>query len=486
MEPVGEIIRRRRVEAGLSQQALAGEEFTASYVSMIEAGKRRPNEEALRLFARRLRCSADDLRPGGDPAVAELELAYAKLAKANGEPAAARTRLEELLTQPLLPLRIRHEALIVLAEVCERVSDHDASVRALRQVWGASVQGRSAVPVAEISNKLCWAYMMTGDFAEAVRVGELGLQASAEAGLQHTLEHLKQMGTLMAAHLHVGNPTVARAMADDLIRTAQEARSAFGQGAAYWNSAIVAEAAGHVDEAARLAQRALALLTEQGETGPERNAMALTYTFAELVMLADPGRAPEAARLLDQSLPGLRDVGGDWELGIWLNARAIAHHLTGNSLAAEQLARQALDRFTAEQQLEVANTLITLGDALVGEGDRDEGIARYHEAVGHLPQVMPAWKRAHTARAIAYRMSLAGCPDEAGRLLELALDAYGTLDRRDHADVAFGRRPAVAANAVAANAVAADAVAANAVPHRVSAADRRPASSRASGGQARA
>lgn len=54
METLGQRIRRLRVQAGLSQQQLAGGELTRAFICMIERGRARPSLDSLRLIAGRL------------------------------------------------------------------------------------------------------------------------------------------------------------------------------------------------------------------------------------------------------------------------------------------------------------------------------------------------------------------------------------------------------------------------------------------------
>lgn len=63
-EPIGERIRRLRITAGLSQNALGGEGVSSSYISLIESGKREPSRDALALIATRLGVPMDDLLDG--------------------------------------------------------------------------------------------------------------------------------------------------------------------------------------------------------------------------------------------------------------------------------------------------------------------------------------------------------------------------------------------------------------------------------------
>jgi len=76
---VGERIRQRRLELGLSQRQLAGPGVTYAYISRIEANARTPSVTALRKLAAKLDVSVHWLETGQpDPAdeLARLVLDY--------------------------------------------------------------------------------------------------------------------------------------------------------------------------------------------------------------------------------------------------------------------------------------------------------------------------------------------------------------------------------------------------------------------------
>jgi tetratricopeptide (TPR) repeat protein/DNA-binding XRE family transcriptional regulator len=445
MGAVGELVRRYRVRAGLSQSDLAGEEFSASYVSLIESGKRQPSDEALTSFAKRLGCTVEDLRTGpvDEGVPVELELAYVRLTLANGEPAAARSRLETLLTRSDVSLAHRHEAVLLLAEAHEKSGDIEGAIRVLKPVYDLCLQGRSQLPVAGVANTLCWYCMTVGDFQSAVRIGEQGLAASVGTGLGGTADHLKLLATLMTVHLELGDAAVALALAEELLKASEQTGSTFAEAAAYWNAAIVAESRGRLQEALRLSQRALGLM---GEEGTSRNLATLEYSAAELILRADPDRAWYAASILDRSRESVKDLGSPTDVAVWESVRAMAHLLTGDARAAEQLARRAvLHLQDAGELLQVAQAVITLGDALVAQGRQDEGLSSYREALNALGDGQSGWRAAVLYRSIGYRLSLAADAVAAAQCLDLALEARGVTVQNAAADVAFGRRrPALA------------------------------------------
>lgn len=439
MAEIGELIRRYRQQAGLSQSELAGEAFSASYVSLIEAGKRQPSDDALAVFARRLGRSVDELATEPDHGVqVDLELAYARLALANGEPAAARERLQLLLGRDV-SRQVTHEATVLLADACEKLGDLDSAIRVLRPLYELCLEGRSTVPVSQVAMSLSQYHHDSGDFHAAIRVGETGLQASVEGGLSHTTDHLMLHAAIVMSYLAVGDATLAAAVADELVSLAEAVDSPFGQAAGFWNAAIVAESRGRTGEALHLAQRALGLMSELGSS---RNLVRLQCTVAWLILYGEPDRASEAAAILDRVSPRLGELGTPAERGYWESNRSIAHLVVGEASRAEHVARRAvLHLRDSGDDAEAAQALITLGDALVANGRRDGALASYRQAAELLVECTPKWKAASLFRSVAHRLSLAGDADGAVELLVSALDAAGVRAETASADVAFGRRP---------------------------------------------
>lgn len=81
---IGERLRGRRTEVGLSQRKLASQGVTAAYISRIEAGERLPSVRTLRKVGVKLGVSAHWLETGELDAA--LELAQIVLASEEGKP----------------------------------------------------------------------------------------------------------------------------------------------------------------------------------------------------------------------------------------------------------------------------------------------------------------------------------------------------------------------------------------------------------------
>ena len=73
---VGARIKKRRLDVGLTQTELGEPELTSAYISLIEAGHRRPSPDALAYIADRLEVTVEELTSGRPPGFeVELELA---------------------------------------------------------------------------------------------------------------------------------------------------------------------------------------------------------------------------------------------------------------------------------------------------------------------------------------------------------------------------------------------------------------------------
>ncbi|HEY2508241.1 MAG TPA: helix-turn-helix transcriptional regulator, partial [Streptosporangiaceae bacterium] len=108
---LGQRLRALRVERGLSQADLAGDLVSASYVSLIESGRRSPERAVLDGLAGRLGCSATYLETGVVPEEINeqrLRLEFAEMALANGAVDEAHERFSELAQ--LASTELRHAA----------------------------------------------------------------------------------------------------------------------------------------------------------------------------------------------------------------------------------------------------------------------------------------------------------------------------------------------------------------------------------------
>lgn len=419
----GERLRELRRAAGVSQVELAGDQLSPSYISLLEAGKRQASSDVVQLLAERLHCTVGDLV---DPVTreqaqrAELEIAYAKLAMANGEYADARTRLTDLLPTIVTDRRLNDEVRLLLGLAHYRAGDYQEAVAITLPLYERCMARASHLPLTTVGLRLTRFYMDAGDLQAAIRYGEAAVRAMAEQGLEDTDEYLRASATLMLAYHLIGDFTHASAWAAGLIERAERLGSPEGQAALYWNAAMVREAQGHLTEALQLSERALGLLSEQNAS---RDLGVLYTTCAYFLLQVDPQRADEAVTLLDRALPILKDFAATADLGTWEGIRAMAALARGAVVEAEDFARRAVVTLAGEVRTELAQAHMSLGDALTLQERHAEAQDAYRlaeQALGAVPQsraTAPIW------RELAERLVRAERPEGAVRAFRQALDA---------------------------------------------------------------
>jgi tetratricopeptide (TPR) repeat protein len=418
-------LRELRRVAGISQVELAGDQLSPSYISLLEAGKRHPSDEVIQLLAERLRCSVEDLANPVTREQAEriqLEIAYAKLAMANGEAEDARRRLEAVLPSVPTDKEAGDDVRFLLAEAYWRAGEHRAAIESLLPVYEHCVARASHLPLTTVALRLTRCYLEAGDLQAAIRHGESALQVMAEQGLEHTDEYLRAAATLVAAYYEAGDLAHATVWVSGMIERAEQRGSTPGQAALYWNAAVVAEAQGRLSDAVHLSQRALALMSEQNSS---RDLGVLYTTCAYFLLEVDPGRAGRAVGLLERALPLLKDFASAADLGAWEATRALAALAQDEPVAAEDFARQAVVTLAETPQPEAAQARLSLGDALAVQGRHDEAAASYLAASAVLEQCPPVRKVAVIWREVADRLAGSGQEEAALVAYRRALDSVG-------------------------------------------------------------
>ena len=178
-EPFGARLRSLRRARGLRQQDLAGGEYSAAYISMLESGRTRASMKALEHISAKLGVTVAELL-GGMP-----------------QPNGAEARLE--VARTLLAAEESDRALQVLAELGESQLTPRQYVGRLRLVGRAHIQlrdPRSALPVLERALKLA---VELGDKAEVAHIrNQIGLCCYYHFAYQEAIQH--HLACLEAVH----------------------------------------------------------------------------------------------------------------------------------------------------------------------------------------------------------------------------------------------------------------------------------------------
>jgi len=429
MSTFGERLKQLRLSSGLSQGELAGSDLSASYISLLESGKRTPSSEVVNLLAARLGCSNTRLvegRPSDRDRLTALELAYAKLAIEHGESSDAKNRLERLLTDDGVPLDARDEATGLLATALERLGEHAAAIRVLQPLFARALQRQSAVPVILVAQVLCRAHLDSGDLNRAAQVGESALSVARDQGLVGATEYFRLAATVMSAYIEMGDYVHARTWADTFIDEATAAGEMAGQAVLYWNSALIAEYEGNIGEALRLCEQAMGRLSELDNL---RDFARVRLATAEIMLYADPPDGKRAGDLLDAALSDLRDLGSRHDQGLWNRAKSATLLLQGDSSGAEGRARQALDLFLGLSAEDSAFAWLMLHDTLIAQERFVEALETIDKAARIAEALEPGRSRAFLWREIGERYSACGKLEPAVQALGRALTAGGIRDR---------------------------------------------------------
>ena len=170
---LGARIRRLRVAKGLTQSDIAGETFSAGYVSRIESGVRRPTPKVLAELAERLGTTPEQLLTGIETSTYEelrLSLDFAELALESGDAPAAETHALKALegaraaqVPELLP-----RGGLLLGRSLETQGKYDDAITSLEQVVDTS----EGITLLEAGIALSRCLRDSGDLTLAIEVGE--------------------------------------------------------------------------------------------------------------------------------------------------------------------------------------------------------------------------------------------------------------------------------------------------------------------------
>lgn len=421
---LAERIRAERIRAGLSQTALAGTDFSPSYVSLIESGQRTPTDAALAVLAERLGTTAEYLRQG-DQAPSEerarLEIGFARLALTNGEAEQARDRLLALDLSTISP-RYHNEAKLALAEAYDALGEFGKCVEVLEPVLTEVRRERRSLEAAKVAMQLVVAYHDAGDLARSIELGEEVLHEIEAQGIGGTDEHLRLASTILWSYYERGDLLYATHRAAELILLAEEKGTRRGRGSIYWNASLVAEGRGDLGEARRLAERALAYLSEGAAS---RDVPRLRLHYAWLLLRSDPPDPRSALSHLELAVRDLDLIGSATELARCEFEAGRAHLILGEAHRAEELARAGLERLDAQATLDICNGRMLLGDALVALGEGEEAQRSYRWAADTFGMIAAGREAATVWRSLGDRMLQQGDAEAAAKAYESALREAG-------------------------------------------------------------
>jgi transcriptional regulator with XRE-family HTH domain len=424
---LGQRLRALRVERGLSQADLAGELVSPSYVSLIEAGRRSPEQDVLDGLARKLGCSAEFLETGVAPeelSEQRLQLRFAEMAAANGDLAAACQHFTTLLQRAVG--EIRHAALWGLAGAEEAQNNlHDALTH-VESLLEASRRGEPGAPgLLQLENARCRIHRLAGDFTRSIEIGEAALRQIRDLGLNGTEDEIQLASTIVGSLWSRGDKFAAQHLAAEVITRAEALGSRKAQGQVYWNACVLAADRGQLALALDLAAKTLALLSESAPDFGPAGLAGMRVTYAWLLLKLEPPNIDEADTALARAHVDLTETAYGPALASCETEMARSALLKGDLADTARIAAQVVERAADGGGTSLQLARVLSGLALILGGQPDEGAFEVSDAAASLDQAGARTEAAQAWRDLAEALLQCGKSEPAIDALRRAADCAG-------------------------------------------------------------
>lgn len=426
---IGQRIRRRREELGMTQQELAGAELTRGFISQLEKGIVMPSLKSLELIAARLyKPVSYFLEEGPEAAAPEealqlLDLAWARAACGQADEARALARRARLSCGDNAESPSVRGRLAVVEGLLARVERGDPQAAAARlaeavQHLRAADEGPAATRAA-----LLWAEALL-DSGEPARAAELleevlrtwSSRAAADLFLEVHARALLGLALQRSGRFDQSIP---------LLQQALEMCRALG----WWLRpdelllalALASRRSGRGAQAEELLGQAAGLAAALNRPRVEADALQA------LAELAEARSAGEAASLLERASEAYRRANA---LDASVRARAELAELlarAGEERRALAVARAALAEAAGPERVRL---LLLVGQLLAKDGREDEAVEALQEAVRLAEADGPPRSLAAACSQLGHLLRRRGQHEAAGEFLARALALYESTQTR--------------------------------------------------------
>ncbi len=367
----------------MTQSDVAGSAISVAYLSRMESGQRRPTAKVLGEIAQRLGVSVDQLLSETMPREIDeirLTLDYARALARVGrgargvEPTSARRSSGSRPHRPTHSTSARGSSTPVHTRPLGRTDDALDELESLVGDRGVSGLTRVRAGIA-----LSRVYRESGDLGRAIETGERVLADLAESGLDSCDEAVQLTVTIAAAYFERGDSGHAVRICRAAIAKAEALGSPTARASAYWNASAMQARRGDIHNAAPLAERALALLSEGQDT---RNLARLRTELGRLQLALDPPDVERARENLEKAADELdwssaAPVDRAWtQLGL-----ARARFLAGDLAGSRELSMQVHEISDGHAPLAGAEAKALEGQTYAAEGDMTTAAETYRQAV---------------------------------------------------------------------------------------------------------
>jgi tetratricopeptide (TPR) repeat protein/transcriptional regulator with XRE-family HTH domain len=419
---LGSRIKSIRCERGLTQAELAGPNLSESYISLIESGKRRPGRRTLAALSERLDVTVEELTAHVVPVDPQVSfaMAFVDLAMMNGDFDSAKSAMAAIRQDPRLDPRSAAKLVSVEARLAESEGDLETATVLLEQVLADDNTEPAAWSEAATSLVRC--HRERGNLVEAIEVGERCTAQLAAAGLSGTPQHVTVGLTMASAYHERGDVVKAARVIESLVAESERVGSREARGYAYWNAALIARGEGRKLDAVKLAEKAVALVSEGDD---KRRLARLTQTHASILLTLDEPQITRAVELLLSSYTQMEECGSPVDVATIATHLGNAEILAGEPEEAERWARRSLELLGDEPRLETARSWMILAQAQTMQGNVEQANQTARLSASMLEAMGASRNAAKIWRELGDLMSRQGQHEQACLAYDRALESMG-------------------------------------------------------------
>ena len=339
---VGERVRRRRVQKGLTQAQL-GDPYSGAFVSQIETGRRIPSLEKLALFAKRLGVSVQELATGVPPAVEpeavlRLQEGWRQLYLGRYGKARSAFRLARQGADQLRHPVLKAKAIVGLARCAEyegQTSDAMALYEEAQEIFRSNAPAPASVEaVAGIAR----CHQMKGGARVALHVLESYLLELELRELPDPSALMRVFASLVWPYTELGLYEKASTAAGKALKLQVAVNDPEEVAAMYLNTARALLNSGRSDDALESLKKAEEIFRDLNW----QTEIARAQTNQGIVLTAN-GDLADARTMLRAALATYRAVGFVRGEARTLNELARLERLLGDVATGADMARQALE-----------------------------------------------------------------------------------------------------------------------------------------------
>ncbi|GAB1689008.1 helix-turn-helix domain-containing protein [Krasilnikovia sp. M28-CT-15] len=380
----GQRVKQLRRQLGLPQAEVAGTEMSASYISLVESGRRTPSDEMARIIARRLGVEVAELAAPPDPPVRpgrRMNLASRLVAagsvRAGGDLDSARSLAEALVADIDSPDDddLSWEARWLLAEILAQQHDFARYDGALEQLRTHPFTADSPELLTRVAAATAEHARQRGRLEACVATAETALVVAE--GLPVTAPERLQLETTLLAAFAMGEEVrQAEPLAAHLMEVLPDVATRFARSNILWTTAAVRFLGGVPGAAAELIEQALAEVTPAADLA---RWAALCRSAAAIRLGGDGGLDPVWERLR-RSRQAFELIGAPVDLAELAGLEALAHLKDANPDAAVQSIDSAPADLGDASPVRRAGVCIAVGRARAGAGQQGQALAAYRQA----------------------------------------------------------------------------------------------------------